>query len=40
MAIDRIVNTTVGEDDVIEEKLEVTLRPRDFENYIGIQLFT
>ncbi len=35
MAIDRIVNTTAHEDDVIEEKLEVTLRPRDFENYIG-----
>jgi Holliday junction DNA helicase RuvB len=34
MAIDRIVNTTVSEEEV-EEKLEQTLRPRDFANYIG-----
>lgn len=35
MAIDRIVNTTIDEDDQVEEKLENTLRPRDFTNYIG-----
>jgi len=35
MAIDRIVNTTVDEDDQIEDKFENTLRPRDFVNYIG-----
>lgn len=35
MAIDRIVNTTIDEDDQVEEKLENTLRPRDFANYIG-----
>src|SRR5258708_884548 len=32
--IDRIVNTTT-DDTVVEEQLENTLRPRDFENYIG-----
>ena len=35
MAIDRIVNTTINEDDQVEQKLESTLRPRDFANYIG-----
>lgn len=35
MAIDRIVNTTVGEGDQTEEILENTLRPKDFANYIG-----
>ena len=35
MAIERIVNTTVDETDQVEEKLENTLRPRDFANYIG-----
>jgi Holliday junction DNA helicase RuvB len=34
MAIDRIVNTTVADEEV-EEQLEQTLRPRDFANYIG-----
>jgi Holliday junction DNA helicase RuvB len=34
MSIDRIVNTSVQDDDV-EEQLEQTLRPRDFANYIG-----
>jgi len=34
MAIDRIVNTTVSDEEV-EEQLEQTLRPRDFANYIG-----
>lgn len=33
--IDRIVNTAAGEEDVVEQELENTLRPRDFENYIG-----
>ncbi len=35
MAIDRIVNTTIDEDDQQEQQLENTLRPRDFANYIG-----
>lgn len=35
MAIDRIVNTTVHEEDKAEEKFENTLRPHDFANYIG-----
>lgn len=34
MAIDRIVNTSAKED-VVEEQLEETLRPRDFVNYVG-----
>jgi Holliday junction DNA helicase RuvB len=34
MSIDRIVNTSIKDDDV-EEQLEQTLRPRDFVNYIG-----
>ncbi len=35
MAIERIVNTTVDDTDQVEEKLENTLRPKDFANYIG-----
>ncbi|MDB5160827.1 MAG: ruvB [Candidatus Saccharibacteria bacterium] len=37
MAIDRIVNTTAAasDDDVAEQELEITLRPHDFDNYIG-----
>ncbi len=35
MAIERIVNTGADEGDVQEQELEVTLRPRDFANYIG-----
>lgn len=36
MAIERIVNTTPPDDeDVDEQELEQTLRPRDFKNYIG-----
>lgn len=35
MAIDRIVNTTKDEGDQAEERLENTLRPKDFTNYIG-----
>lgn len=36
MAIERIVNTQISDDDVQqEEELENTLRPRDFANYIG-----
>lgn len=34
MAIERIVNTSNG-DDQVEEQFENTLRPKDFENYIG-----
>ncbi len=35
MAIERIVNTSVPDDDQIEEQFENTLRPRDFSSYIG-----
>jgi Holliday junction DNA helicase RuvB len=35
--IDRIVNTGADADDPQEQELEVTLRPRDFANYIGQQ---
>ncbi len=35
MAIDRIVNTTVHEEDKTEVKFENTLRPHDLANYIG-----
>src|SRR5687767_10686273 len=33
--IERIVNTTPSADEPQDEELEVTLRPRDFANYIG-----
>lgn len=33
--IDRIVTTTVADDDQQEQEFENTLRPRDFTNYIG-----
>lgn len=35
MAVERIVNTSVDDSDQAEEKLENTLRPKDFVNYIG-----
>jgi Holliday junction DNA helicase RuvB len=35
MSIERIVNTGAGDDDTSEQELEITLRPRDFVNYIG-----
>ncbi len=35
MAIERIVTTTSDDDDVQEQELEQTLRPRDFANYTG-----
>lgn len=35
MAIERIVNTSVPDGDPVEVELEVTLRPKDFANYIG-----
>ena len=36
MAIERIVNTTLADEDTqVEEKFENTLRPKDFANYIG-----
>lgn len=35
MAIDRIVGTTLPEDDVEEERIEVTLRPQNFDEYVG-----
>lgn len=35
MAIERIVQPAVPDDDKQEQELEVTLRPRDFANYIG-----
>lgn len=35
MAVERIVNTQVPDDDQQEQELENTLRPKDFANYIG-----
>lgn len=35
MAVERIVNTQVPDDDQQEQELENTLRPKDFTNYIG-----
>ncbi len=35
MAIERIVNTALPDDDRQEEELENTLRPKDFANYVG-----
>src|ERR1700691_4683913 len=35
MAVDRITNISAQDDDVVDEELENTLRPRDFSNYIG-----
>lgn len=35
MAVERIVNTSAGDDEQQEQELEVTLRPKDFANYIG-----
>ena len=35
MAVERIVNTSVNDDDQQEQELDVSLRPRDFVNYIG-----
>lgn len=36
MAIERIVNTSVDEDDSVQEQeMEETLRPRDFSSYVG-----
>ncbi len=35
MAIERIIDTTVHDDDNEEQKLEVTLRPKAFDEYIG-----
>lgn len=35
MAIERIIDTTVHDEDNDEQKLEVTLRPKLFEEYIG-----
>src|ERR1700709_176342 len=33
--IERIVNTAVPDDDVVEQEFELKLRPHDFANYIG-----
>lgn len=35
MAIERIIDTTVHSDDSTEQQIEVTLRPRLFDDYIG-----
>lgn len=35
MAIDRIVHTALPEDDAEEERIEVTLRPQTFDEYVG-----
>lgn len=35
MAIDRIVDTSVNEEDSEEQAIEITLRPQTFEDYVG-----
>lgn len=35
MAVERIIQTKSGDDEVQEQELENTLRPKDFANYIG-----
>lgn len=35
MAIERIIHTTTDDNDPAEVELEITLRPKDFANYIG-----
>ncbi len=35
MAIERIIDSSVHVDDIDEQKIEVTLRPKSFEEYIG-----
>ena len=35
MAVERIVNTTIPDDDANEQLIEVTLRPQSFKDYIG-----
>jgi Holliday junction DNA helicase RuvB len=35
MATDRIVNTTIPDDDATEQLIEVTLRPQTFKDYVG-----
>ena len=35
MAIERIIDTTVHNDDIDEQQVEVTLRPKSFDDYIG-----
>lgn len=35
MAVERILNTSIDDEDDQEQELEITLRPHDFENYIG-----
>ncbi len=35
MAIERIVQPIVPDDDPVEQEMEITLRPKDFANYIG-----
>lgn len=35
MAIERIIDTTIHDDDADEQQIEVTLRPKSFDEYIG-----
>ena len=35
MAIDRIVDTSQHDDDSEEQRIEVTLRPQNFQDYVG-----
>ena len=35
MAIERILNSSVADEDDQEIELELTLRPKDFVNYVG-----
>ena len=35
MAVERIVNTSLPDDDADEQKIELTLRPQNFSEYVG-----
>ena len=35
MAIERIVDTSVNDDDTEEQRIEVSLRPQSFQEYVG-----
>ena len=37
MAVERIVQASVPDEDPVEQEIEVTLRPKDFASYIGQQ---
>jgi len=37
MAVERIIQTTTPSEDPVEQEIEITLRPKDFDSYIGQQ---